>query len=244
MRPRVPRSNAGDADRETVLHIYTVESLYAAVVDGYIDWHKAIVEAVVRASLSEDKALHLHGHERCVSALAALLQFTHAYRQGRDWSCECRYCRFLGGLRNYLAHCWTRGGDFAFLAARLRTGSVWTRPHNATPDANRVSCRSYVPQVDVGLVTRALKKHRKFEEAARQLGEGALRVNLVPAVDGYVACLSANCAAWRAAHPLPEPDGLEHGYLRTGLLERAAALRRASSGSRPGTLGLVAAAWD
>ncbi len=59
---------------------------------------------MVRASLSEDKALHCHGHERCLSALAALLQFTHAYRQGRDWSCECRYCRFLGGLRNYLAH--------------------------------------------------------------------------------------------------------------------------------------------
>ena len=33
-----------------------------------------------------------------------------------------------------------------FLAARLRTGSVWTRQHTETPDANRVSCRFYVPQ--------------------------------------------------------------------------------------------------
>ena len=43
MRPRAPRSDAGDADRETVLHIYAVEILYAAVVNGHIDWHKAIV---------------------------------------------------------------------------------------------------------------------------------------------------------------------------------------------------------
>ena len=91
MRPRARRSDAGNADRETVLHIYTVETLYAAVVDGYIDWHKAIVEAVVRASLSDDQAVHFHGHERCVSALVTLLQFTNACREGRDWSCECRY---------------------------------------------------------------------------------------------------------------------------------------------------------
>ena len=62
VRPRAPRSDAGNADRETVLHIYTVEILYAAVVDGYIDWHKAIVEAAVRASLSKDRAVHFHGH--------------------------------------------------------------------------------------------------------------------------------------------------------------------------------------
>ena len=68
MRPRAPRADAGDADRETVLYIYTVEILYAAVVDGHIDWHKATVETVFRASLSDDQAVHFHGHERCVSA--------------------------------------------------------------------------------------------------------------------------------------------------------------------------------
>ena len=125
----------------------------------------------------------------------------------------------------------------------MRSGSVWTRQHNATPDANRVFYRSYAPQVDVGLVTRALQKHRKFEGAARRLGEGSPRVNLVPVVDGYVACLSANCAAWRAAHPSPEPDHAKHGP-RTALLARAAALRRASAGHRLGTLGLVGPAWD
>ena len=59
-------------DREAVLHIYNVEMLYAAVVDGYVDWQTAIVEAVLRASLSGDTAEHLRGHERCVSALASL----------------------------------------------------------------------------------------------------------------------------------------------------------------------------
>ena len=148
-------------------------------------------------------------------------------------------------LRNYLAHHWARGvEDFAFLAARLRTGSVWKRQHNATPDANHIFNRSCVPQVDIGLVTQALWKHRKFEGAARRLGEGAPGVNLVPTVDGYVSCLSANCAAWRPAHPLPEPDDAEHDYPRgapgTG---RAAGLGQApAEHARPGgpSLGLTA----
>ena len=55
------------------------------------------------------------------------------------------------------------------------------------------------------LASRALPQRRKFDGAARRLGGGAPRVNLVPVVDGYVACLSANCAAWRAAHPVPVP---------------------------------------
>lgn len=239
-------SGTADDDRETVLHVYSVEMLYAAVVDGYVDWQTAIVEAVLRASLSGDKATYFRGHERCVSALASLLQFTNAYRRGRGWSCECRYCRFMGGLRNYLAHEWAKDGErFAVAGGRWRRGTVWTRPDDAAPDANRVPFRSYAPQVSVGVVSRALTlRRKKFAGAARRLGGGADRVSLVPVVDGYVACLSANCAAWRAGRPVPEPDGLEHDYPRAALLERAAAMRRASSGSRPGTLGLIAAAWD
>ena len=61
-----------------MLHIYTVEILYAAVVDGHIDLHKAIVDATVRASRSEDHSVHFRGHERRVSALAGLLRFTNA----------------------------------------------------------------------------------------------------------------------------------------------------------------------
>ena len=245
-RPGATPTPVDAVDRETVLHVYTVETLYAAVVDAYVDWHTAIVQAVVRASLSGDKAVHFRGHERCVSALAALLQFTNAYRQGRGWSCECRFCLFMGGLRNYLAHHWATDDErFAVSGGTWRHGSVWTRQHNATPDANRVFFRSYAPRVSVGVVSRALTRRRKeFDGAARRLGGGADRVSLAPAVDGYAACLSADCAAWRTSHPVPEPDGLEHGYPRTALLERAAEMRRASAGSRPGTLGLVATAWD
>ena len=122
----------------------------------------AIVEAVLRASLSGDTAVHFRGHERCVSALASLLQFTNAYRQGRDWSCECRFCRFMGGLRNYLAHQWTRDDEsFAISSGKWRQGSIWTRQHNTAPDANRVFYRSYAPQVSVGVVSRALTVRRK-----------------------------------------------------------------------------------
>lgn len=59
-----------------MLHVYRVESLYATVVDTYVDWQTAIVETVIRAAMSGDQATHLCGHERRVSALASLLQFT------------------------------------------------------------------------------------------------------------------------------------------------------------------------
>ncbi|MCY4122242.1 MAG: hypothetical protein OXG72_15130 [Acidobacteria bacterium] len=93
---------------EAVLHVDGVEMFYAAVVDDCVDWQMVLVEAVLRASLSGDTAMHFRGHERCVIALANLLQFTNAYRRGRGWSCECGYCRFMGGLRNYLAHEWAK----------------------------------------------------------------------------------------------------------------------------------------
>ena len=123
-----------------MLHVYDVEMLYAAVVDGYVDWQTAIVEAVLRASLSGDPTMYFRGHERCVSALASLLQFTNAYRRGRGWSCECRYCRFIGGLRNYLAHEWAKDdGRFAIPAgsggaATSGRGRTTRRP---TPTASR-----------------------------------------------------------------------------------------------------------
>ena len=139
MRPQAPRSGAGagfvEADtpgpgptpptRRPCCTSTASRRSYAAVVDGYIDWQTAIVDAVLRASVSGEKAMHFRGHERCLSALASLLQFTNAYRQGRDWSCECRYCRFMGGLRNYLAHHWTRDDEsFALSGGQWRTGSV------------------------------------------------------------------------------------------------------------------------
>ena len=51
-------------------------------------------------------------------------------------------------------------------------------------------------------------RRRKLDGAARWLGDGAPRVDLVPAGNGYAACLSRNCGA---ARPLPALDGAEHG---------------------------------
>ena len=52
-RARARSGMADAADREAVLHVYGVEMPCAAVVDGYVDWQTAIVEAVLRASLGQ-----------------------------------------------------------------------------------------------------------------------------------------------------------------------------------------------
>ena len=59
---------------------------------------------------------------------------------------------------------------------------------------------------------------------------------------GYMRCLSANCAEWRAANPVPEPDGREHGYSRTALIELAREMRQPSAAHGLGSLGLVGGA--
>ena len=64
--------------------------------------------------------------------------------------------------------------------------------------------------------------------------DGAARCSQVPVVDGYLRCLSANCAEWRAANPVPEPDGREHGYPRTALLELAREMQQGLGGARTG----------
>ena len=98
---------AHEGDKNRVLHIYNVETLYAAGVEGYIEWQTALVEAVLRAALSGAIATHLRGHQQCIRKLTNLLQVASSYRQGREWGCECNYCLFMWGLRNYLANHWT-----------------------------------------------------------------------------------------------------------------------------------------
>ena len=78
-----------DIDLQQVLHIYNVETLYGAVVEGYVEWRTALVEPVVRAELSGAATVHPGGHELCVRRLANLLQLASSYREGREWSCEC-----------------------------------------------------------------------------------------------------------------------------------------------------------
>ena len=226
-------------DKRRARHLYHFEMLYAAVVEGFIEWQTAIVEAVICAWLSDATPPCLRAHERCTAKLASLLQLATSYREGREWRCECHHCNFMCGLRNYLTHHWTRDGrDFAISGARWRGISVWT-------DRNeRGYAHTYAPCVTVALVGKALKKRSKFTTAARALGDGGPLVNLAPIVDGYMACRSANCASWRAQNPLPEPDGRRHDYPRTHLLELARELRRASAGRGLGAIGLVGGAWE
>ena len=86
-----------------------------------------------------------------------------------------------------------------------------------------------LPQVSIAAVRKMLKKRRRFDGTARALADGAPRCSLAPVVDGYMRCLSANCAEWRAANPVSNPDGREHGYPRTALLDLAREMRQASA---------------
>ena len=42
--------DAKDIDLQRVLHIYNVETLYAAVVEGYVEWRTALVPATCTAN--------------------------------------------------------------------------------------------------------------------------------------------------------------------------------------------------
>ena len=120
---------APEADR--VLQVHDAKNLPAAAVEAYIDWRKALVEAVVRAELSGAATTRLLGHELCVRRLASPLPLASSYREGREWTCECTCCRLMNGIRNYLAHHWTRGGaSFAISGGRGSRGSVRTEGRN------------------------------------------------------------------------------------------------------------------
>ena len=177
-----------DIDLQRVLHIYTVETLYAAIVDGYVEWRSALIEAVVRAELSGAATMHPAG--LCFRRLANLLQLANSYREGREWSCECHYCRLLAGVRNYLPHHWGRGhAAFAIWAGPAPAAATATRQDNGADGSDP---RTYAPHVDIELVSKRLKERRKFDRAARVLGKGARRFNFAPAVEGCLRCLSAS----------------------------------------------------
>ncbi len=141
---------ADEGDKSTVLHVYNVENFYAAVVEAYIQWQTALVKAVVRASLSGDTTMYLRGHQLCIRRLASLLPVASAHRHGQKWRCECNCCLFMWGLRNYCAHHWARdGAAFAISGGRWRSGSLWSRQHNARFDDNRGDLRTHAPQVHI-----------------------------------------------------------------------------------------------
>ena len=223
-----------DIDLQRVLHIRTVGTFYAAIVEGYFEWRTAVVEAVVRAELP-----HRHpappGGTSCASAAANLRQVASSYREGREWSCECHYCRLLAGVRNYLAHHWGRGhAAFAISAGRPNAVAIVGRQDHTTDTTADGSepCR-YAPQVDIELVSKRLKERRKFDAAARVLGKGARRFNLAPAVEGCLRCLSTSHALWRLENPLPADD--PHDCPGADLVELTRQRRQTSVGRGAGT---------
>ena len=145
---------------------------------------------------------------------------------GREWSCECRYCCFLAGVRNYLAHHWARGhAAFAISASRSNVAATGARQDNA---ADGGDLYSYAPHVDIELVSKRLKERRRFDTAARMLGKGARRFNVAPGVEGCPRCLSASHAGWRLENPLPESADHPHRGAGADLLELARQRRQAS----------------
>ena len=94
-----------DADLQRVLHIHTAETLYAAVVEGYIEWRTALLEAVGPGRIDRRRPDAPRLGTTCASAGWPICgRLASSYREGREWSCECHYCRLLAGVRNYLAH--------------------------------------------------------------------------------------------------------------------------------------------
>ena len=195
---------AAEGDLQRVLHIHTVETLYAADVDGYVEWRSALVEAPIRAALSGAATVHVRGHELCARRLANLLQLASSYREGREWSWECSCCQFMNGVRNYVAHHWARGhAAFAISAGRSHAGATgtWRDDDDRRP-------RGYAPHADIDLFSKALKARCKFDAAARALGNGARRLDLAPVVESYLRCLSANYGAWRSENALRSPGSV------------------------------------
>ena len=117
---------------------------------------------------------------------------------------------------------------------RCLTSLPWTKRTAAASDLARARAL-----LDAGHVAHGPVTERVLDYVAVRL---APRSSLAPVVDGYMRCLSANCTEWRAVNPVPAPDGREHGYPRTALLELAREMRQASAARGLGSLGLVGGA--
>ena len=105
--------------------------------------------------------------------LANLLQMASSYREGREWSCECHYCRLLADVRNYLAHHGARGPvAFAISAGRSNAAAMEVRQDNAA-DGGDLRARQGRRAVQRGARRRRLPAVPVGEPSRLALGESA-----------------------------------------------------------------------
>ena len=188
----------GTDDKQRVLHTYNVETLYNHVVNSYVEWQTAVVEAIIRANSGNSPKSMFVQQERCVWKLTCLLYMADSYRAGQGAQrCQCPKCGFARALRSYLAHHWTRKtGDFALRGSSWRTATVLVNRGDlhAEPDervASGLSLFLYVHSVQPEL-KRAIEK----------LGWSEDPVDVVPIVDYYVMCVAESHRAWRQRNPV------------------------------------------
>ena len=226
-------------DKRRVLHLYHFEMLYAAVVETFIEWQTAIVEAVIRASLSGATPPCLRAHERCTSKMASLLQLATSYREGREWRCECH----LPQLHVRPSELFDPPLDEGRRGLHDRRRSLARNQCLDGPERARL--RPHLCPVRDGGPRRqgaeeAEQVHHcgpcaRRRRAAGQFGADRRRAHGLPVCEPRVVA---------RAEPRAGAGPSKAHYPRTHLLELARELRRASAGRGLGGIGLVGGAWE
>ncbi len=200
-------------DKQRVLHIYNMETLYNHVANSYVEWQTAVIEAIIRTNCALSTGHMFLQQEHCTWKLSCLLYVADSYRAGQETKCPCSNCRFARELRNYLAHNWTRNkGDFALRGSEWPSGIVLANPGelDSIPDDR------YAHGLALYLYLDSTRKD--LRDAALDLGCEDPRIDVVGVIDDYMKCVSKSCKEWRGCNPVPEPDDEVHDYERNVLI--------------------------
>ncbi len=226
-----PSTSNPKSDKATVLHIYNVETLYNHVVNSYIEWQTAVVEATIRTNCANSSKDALVQQERCVWKLTCLLFMADSHRSGLGTKrCSCAVCGFARALRSYLAHHWTtKEGDFALRGSAWNNSMVAAslRGPSADPD-NRLRTSGLSLFLYRGSVQSALKK------AIDKLDRNEEPLDVVPVISSYMTCVAKSHRGWREQNPIPEIDNKKaqgHGYERNLLIGISNEIRNTTGSS-------------
>ena len=211
------------SDKQAVLHIYNVETLYNHVVNSYVEWQTTVVEAIITTNSATSPKAAFVQQERCVWKLACLLYIADSYQTGQGTQrCRCRICGFARALRNYLTHRWTSNeGDFALRGSSWNNSIIPANPGALNPD-NRLRASGLSLFLYRGSVQQDLKK------AIEQLGEEDDPIDVVPLINSYITCVATSHRHWREDNPIPKVGNkkpMDYGYDRNLLIDMANELR-------------------